>query len=174
MQAEQSGVALIRWPEESERRIHCRAKGVPRLLVVEGGHMAPVSGDAYEDWVRMPVSESDVHARISVLRARLTADCTPRVDAHGVLHFRSRSLVLSPTGASLANVLAASFEQVVRRETMMEWLSSKQNPSRSALDLHIMRLRRRIWPLDLAIRTVWGRGYVLEYSENQSELPGPE
>ena len=32
----------------------------------------------------------------------------------------------------------------------------------NALDLHIMRLRRRIAPLGLSIRTVWRLGYLIE------------
>ncbi|HEX2272971.1 MAG TPA: helix-turn-helix domain-containing protein, partial [Acidimicrobiales bacterium] len=37
-----------------------------------------------------------------------------------------------------------------------------QAPGRNALDVHILRLRRRLRPLGLAIRTVRSRGYLLE------------
>lgn len=37
-----------------------------------------------------------------------------------------------------------------------------QAPGRNALDVHILRLRRRLLPLGLAIRTVRSRGYLLE------------
>jgi DNA-binding response OmpR family regulator len=35
-------------------------------------------------------------------------------------------------------------------------------PGRNALDVHVLRLRRRVAPLGLAIRTVRSRGYLLE------------
>lgn len=35
-------------------------------------------------------------------------------------------------------------------------------PRRNALDVHVLRLRRRIAPVGLAIRTVRSRGYLLE------------
>jgi DNA-binding response OmpR family regulator len=34
--------------------------------------------------------------------------------------------------------------------------------TRNALDLHMMRVRQRINALGLTVRTVWGRGYVLD------------
>ena len=35
-------------------------------------------------------------------------------------------------------------------------------PTRNALDVHVLRLRRRIAPLGLEIRTVRARGYLLQ------------
>ena len=35
-------------------------------------------------------------------------------------------------------------------------------PGRNALDVHVLRLRRRIAPLALSIKTVRSRGYLLE------------
>ena len=35
-------------------------------------------------------------------------------------------------------------------------------PGRNALDVHVLRLRRRLEPVGLAIRTVRSRGYLLE------------
>ncbi len=35
-------------------------------------------------------------------------------------------------------------------------------PGRNVLDVHIVRLRRRLAPLELVIRTVRSRGYLLE------------
>ena len=37
-------------------------------------------------------------------------------------------------------------------------------PTRNALDVHILRLRRRIAPLGLEVRTVRSRGYLLQVS----------
>jgi DNA-binding winged helix-turn-helix (wHTH) protein len=35
-------------------------------------------------------------------------------------------------------------------------------PGRNALDVHVLRLRRRLAPVGLGIRTVRSRGYLLE------------
>jgi DNA-binding response OmpR family regulator len=52
---------------------------------------------------------------------------------------------------------------VVTRDELCAGLGTEERRStRNSLDLQIMRLRRRIEPIELAIRTVWGQGYVLE------------
>jgi DNA-binding response OmpR family regulator len=42
-------------------------------------------------------------------------------------------------------------------------------PGRNALDVHVLRLRRRLEPLGLVIRTVRSRGYVLEAASDFSQ-----
>lgn len=161
-------VELIRWPVEAERREACRDQGVMRLLVLEAGAEAPVCTDIREDWVRTPISRSDLRARIDSLRVKGSSDHLPVVDPNGVLRFRRMSAVLSPTETDLVGRLAESFSQVVSRETLLQVLSRTTPPSRNALDLHVMRIRRRVKPLGLGLRTVWGRGYVLEPADTNS------
>jgi DNA-binding winged helix-turn-helix (wHTH) protein len=140
-----------------------------RLLVVEGGVPAPVCSDIREDWVRTPVSDDDLRARIAALRARADAHRLPHVDPHGMLRFGGRSTTVSRTETDLLECLVRQFGTLVPRATLRECLPERPGGvSRNALDLHIMRVRRRIQPLGLAIRTVWGRGYVLEPMEAQS------
>jgi DNA-binding response OmpR family regulator len=38
-------------------------------------------------------------------------------------------------------------------------------PTRNALDVHVLRLRRRIAPVGLEIRTVRSRGYLMQSRE---------
>ncbi|MDG4861959.1 winged helix-turn-helix domain-containing protein [Streptomyces sp. T-3] len=160
--SEQVRVELIRWPTESARRDSCRDKGVMRLLVLEAGVEAPVCTDIREDWVRTPISKEDLRARIDSLRVKGSTDQVPSVDRNGVLRFRSVSAVLSPTETDLVTLLAESFTRVVQRTALLEVLARTAPASRNALDLHIMRIRRRVGQLGLGVRTVWGRGYVLE------------
>ncbi len=42
-------------------------------------------------------------------------------------------------------------------------------PTRNALDVHVLRLRRRIAPLGLEIRTVRSRGYLMQVREQQRQ-----
>lgn len=59
--------------------------------------------------------------------------------------------------------LVENFQRVVPRMALVErgW-GKASDQYRNALDLRILRLRRRITPLALEIKTVWGRGYMLE------------
>jgi DNA-binding winged helix-turn-helix (wHTH) protein len=143
--------------------------GILRLLVVEGGVQAPICSDVREDWVRAPVSDDDLRARIAALRVKAEAHRLPQVDPHGLLRFGGRSTTVSRTETDLLECLVRQFGTLVPRATLRECLPERPGGvSRNALDLHIMRVRRRIEPLGLAIRTVWGRGYVLEAAEAQT------
>jgi DNA-binding winged helix-turn-helix (wHTH) protein len=162
-------VKLVRWPAESARRDRYRALGVLRLLVVEGGVQAPVSSDVREDWVRAPVSDEDLKARVASLRAKAEAHRLPYVDPNGVLRYSGRSITVSRTETDLLECLVRQFGILVPRETLRECLPDRPGgASRNALDLHIMRVRRRIRPIGLIVRTVWGRGYLLEAAEQTS------
>lgn len=163
-------VKLVRWPAESARRERYRSLGILRLLVVEGGVQAPVSPDVREDWVRAPVADDDLRARIASLRAKADAHRLPQVDPNGVLRYAGRSITVSRTETDLLESLVRQFGVLVPRELLRECLPDRPGgASRNALDLHIMRVRRRIRPLGLVIRTVWGRGYLLEAADQPAQ-----
>lgn len=158
-----SEVKLLRWPAESAKRARYKAMGVLRLLVLEGGVPAPVCSDIREDWVRAPITDADLQARIATLRAKVDLQRLPQVDPYGILRFDDRSISVSPTETDLLECLIRQFGSMVSRETLLQCLPDRPGSvSRNALDLHIMRLRRRIRPIGLAVRTVHGRGYLLE------------
>jgi len=165
MLSPQSGdVRLIRWPIQEELRQEYLRGGVPCLLVVEGGAAPPLCLNVKEDWVRAPISPHDLNARLACLRARAEVDRMPQLDENGRLHFRGASVPISATQTNLMQLFVARFGTVVAREVLRAELFSQKprSSTRNSLDLHIMRLRRRIQPLSLTIRTVWGQGYVLE------------
>jgi DNA-binding winged helix-turn-helix (wHTH) protein len=137
--------------------------GVPRLLVVEGRAPAPVCTDIGEDWVRTPITDADLQVRVAALRAKAEGYRLPQIDPGGILRFAERSVAVSPIETCLLECLIYQFGVVVARSTLHGCLPDQSGGAgRNALDLRIMRLRRRIRPLDLVIRTVHGRGYVLE------------
>ena len=163
-------VKLVRWPAESDRRARYRAMGVLRVLVVEGGAPAPICSDVCEDWVRAPISKDDLRARVATLRAKAAAHRMPQVDPYGILRLAGRSVTVSRTETDLLDCLVRQFGTLVSRETLHECLPARRgNASRNALDLHIMRIRRRIKPLGLVIRTIRGRGYLLETVGSSAE-----
>lgn len=160
-------VKLVRWPAEFEKREKYHELGVLRLLVVEGGAQAPICTDIREDWIRAPITHSDLIARMQALRAKTVDHCSPRVDRGGIIHYGAQSAAVSPTEADLLELLTFNFGVLVPRETLRDRLSIQPGAaSRNALDLHIMRIRRRIAPLGLVIQTAWGRGYVLTVENN--------
>ncbi len=163
MRQDQVDVRLLRWPAESAKRRQCMEEGLLRLLVVEGGAPAPICSDVREDWARAPISNEDLRARVAALRARSYPFTVPTVDSNGALKYRDRVVAVSPVETALLDSLTGSFQGVVYREELLDRLGESQACiSRNALDLHIMRIRRRIRPLGLVLQTAWGRGYILE------------
>ncbi|HEX7095902.1 MAG TPA: winged helix-turn-helix domain-containing protein [Acidimicrobiales bacterium] len=158
-------VVLVRWPGEGDRLAQLRQEGRPRLLLVDSDAPPPLTGDALEDWIRVPAREADVRARIAVLSMRTGGNGTaeePVLDDDGVLRFRGQWVSLPPVEARLTRALLERYGSVVSRETLTAagWPGGAHG--RNALDVHVLRLRRRLDPIGLAIRTVRSRGYLLE------------
>jgi Transcriptional regulatory protein, C terminal len=162
-------VTLIRWPDEDEHRRQLAAGGHPRLLLVDEHSSPPSVDDPTEDWIRLPARDEDVRARVRTLLVRAgVAPATPAVDADGVLVVGSTHLPLPPVEARLTGVLLERHGVVVGREDLARAGWPDGMPSRNALDVRILRLRRRLEYLGLRIRTVRQRGYLLEVGEPAS------
>lgn len=164
-------VIFIRWPVQSDLRSRCQQDGIPRLLVVEGCAQPPISDDPVEDWVRPPVSTDDLQARVKALQHRFDRRRAPKLDSTGTLNFGRHTISISSTQTELMRLLIDRFGKVVYRVEFMERFADRTpRLNRNSLDLHIMRLRRRLLPIGLLIRTVWGRGYMLDYTDPQPTL----
>ena len=158
---------FVRWPGEAEQRIRLAERQIPRLLLVDDGIPPPEALDCLEDWIRLPAPESDVRARIDGLltRSRAHLRAVPEIDGHGVIRFGSGWVSLPPVEARLADALVLRFGAVVGRDTLRRSVWPGSAPGRNVLDVHVLRLRRRLAPLGLAIRTVRSRGYMLEQAD---------
>ena len=156
-------VVLVRWPEEEQHLADLRVQGVPRLLLVGPQSAPPAAADPLEDWVRLPAEDRDVRARVATLEARAASGgARPELDEDGLLRYRDRWVSLSPVERMLAAALVARFGAVVGRDSLTKQAWPGGAPTRNALDVHILRLRRRIADIDLEIRTVRSRGYLLQ------------
>lgn len=157
-------VAFIRWPEDSDRRDALVEERRPRLLLLDPGSQPPEPTDCFEDWVVLPVEEQELASRTRALTARVARHqaVEPAVDTSGVLRYGDRLLVLPPVEARLATALASRFGIVVRREALANAGWPEGPPGRNALDVHLVRLRRRLAGIGLTLRTVRSRGYLLE------------
>jgi DNA-binding response OmpR family regulator len=161
-------VVLVRWPSDEVALERARQASVPRLLLVEGDHAPPPVLDELEDWIRVPADEVDLHARVDTLDRRLRArsSAVPVLDDDGVLRFGADWVSLPPVEARLTEALLARYGAVVSRDALGRAGWPDGVPGRNALDVHVLRLRRRLAPLGLAIRTVRARGYLLELGGN--------
>ena len=158
-------VVLIRWPAEEAERASLAARGVPRLLLVDEDAPAPWCDDPLEDWVRLPASDADLDARATGLERRASAvagDGRPMIDADGVVRVGRSWAALPPVEARLMSALVDRLGAVVHRDDLAAAGWPDGLPGRNALDVHVLRLRRRIAPLGLVIRTIRARGYLLE------------
>jgi DNA-binding response OmpR family regulator len=170
-------VTMLRWPEEESRRARIRQAGGPRLLLVPDGEEPPPVGDCLEDWIRVPAPENEVRARVDALAVRCQAHNgsaddgaghnghapkEPVLDDFGVLRLNGSWVALPPLEARLAEALIDRLGAVTSRDLLIRagWPSGA--PGRNALDVHVLRLRRRLQPVGLAIRTVRSRGYLME------------
>jgi two-component system, OmpR family, response regulator len=157
-------ITLVRWPAEAQRLPQLREDRVPRLLLVDEQAPPPIVADEFEDWVRLPAPSQDLRARVEGLsrRAEAAGQCRPEIDEHGVVRFNGAHTAVPPVEARLAEVLIDDFGTVVRRDRLSEagWPGGHAN--RNALDVHVLRLRRRLVEAGLSIRTVRSRGYLLE------------
>jgi DNA-binding response OmpR family regulator len=160
-------VEVVRWPADAQRLAELRELRIPRLLIVtDGDGELPLPIDCLEDWVTSVAPEWEVDARrhALVLRAGRHA-VRPVLDEDGLLHHRDAWVSLSPVEQALAGVLLDRFGAVVTREMLADRAWPSGVPTRNALDVHVLRLRRRIAPVGLEIRTVRSRGYLMQSRE---------
>lgn len=155
----------MHWPCEADTRARLARDGRPRLLLVDDGKALPLVEDPLEDWIRWPSPEPDVRARMDTLLLRSVAygaACPPSIDDDGVARYGGRWVSLPPVEARLTRLLLDRLGAVVSREALAKAGWPHGAPGRNALDVHVLRLRRRLAAVELAIRTVRSRGYLLE------------
>ncbi|MDH5421522.1 MAG: winged helix-turn-helix domain-containing protein [Acidimicrobiia bacterium] len=157
-------VELLRWPSERERRDRLRSSGKPHLLLVEGSAEPPSPGDPFEDWIRIPADRADVRLRIEGLIQRANGSVKAQIiiDGTGTLNHGSKRVPLPPMEARILDVLIEQMGQVVSRSDLAASAWPSGPPDRNVLDVHLVRLRRRIKEADLEIRTIRSRGLILE------------
>ena len=165
-------ITLVRWPAEADRLPELRDGRVPRLLLVDADAPPPVAVDEFEDWVRVPAPEHDLRARLEGLsrRVRFAGTRRPEIDKDGVLRFGARHATVPPVEARIAAALVGNFGAVVSRADLTEAGWPGGDPGRNALDVHVLRLRRRLADAGLSIRTVRSRGYLLEATPDEDRL----
>lgn len=126
----------------------------------------PDLGDCFEDWIRVPAAEMDLRARIENLAARCRhhLGVTPTLDG-GVLRVGDTWVSLSPLESRLTALLIKKMGVVVSREALARAGWPEGPGARNTLDVHVVRLRRRLDAVGLRVHTVRSRGYLLDLSD---------
>lgn len=161
-------VEFVQWPSEMQRRDQLASLGRARLLLVDAKAEPPITSDRLEDWIRIPAPEIDLRARAASLAEAANDRPLPHLEKNGLLYCGEKWTAVPPIEARLVRSLLEGWQSVVTREALTEAGWPDQAPGRNALDVHILRLRRRIDDIGLAIRTVRSQGYVLELAQRRS------
>jgi DNA-binding winged helix-turn-helix (wHTH) protein len=166
-------VTVVRWPHEGELRARLEHEGRARLLVVDDCSPPPQVTDLLEDWVWASAEQSETLARMATLahRAASSRSDHPALDDDGVLRHRALWVSLPPVEGRLARVLIDRLGAVVSRDALTRAGWPDGVPGRNALDVHVLRLRRRLATVELVIRTVRSRGYLLEAARPEPSSP---
>lgn len=155
-------VVVLRWPAEADAVEAAREHGQPRLLVVEGDDDPPAHWERLEEWIRLPADRRDVQARITGLRRRAAElPVRPSLDGYDRLIFRHHWVALTPSDYKLIEPLVEHFDEVVPYERLVGAGVDGDGPAPVATRVRLTRLRRRIAPLGLEIRTVRPHGLAL-------------
>jgi hypothetical protein len=163
--SDRSAPVVLRWPSDPARRRELADLGIPRLLLVDSDAPPPICTDPLEDWIRLPSDERDIDARMNALRARASSwapSTRPELDGHGRLLRGGRWVPLSPTEEQLCTLLIGEFGEVVSDTDLMARAWPEGTGTPTGLRLQMTRLRRRIADLQLEVRSVRGKGYVLQ------------
>lgn len=163
-----SAAALLRWPAQQAARDQLAALGRPRVLLVAHDAEPPPEWDALEDWVREPVGADELDARRATVerRARRRAR-VPRVDADGLVWSGERWLHLGDAQRAAARALVERFGQVVPTDDLAAAVAAAGASAHpGAMRALTLRLRERFDELDLAVRTIKGRGLMLTFADD--------
>jgi two-component system OmpR family response regulator len=130
-----------------------------------------------DDYMAKPFAMPELIARVRALIRRSQAQSGPRV-VHGPLaldtvarraFLRGAPLDLAAREWAVLEVLLARVERIVSKESIIQAVASWGDElSPNAIEVYVSRLRAKLEPAGVRIRTVRGFGYMLEeYAEVQ-------
>lgn len=160
------------------RRLRRRNDALPVLIL--SGREQPEEKVAgldlgADDYLVKPFSLNELQARVRALLRRGTGVSAP-VMSYGALSFDPASrtasihghpLPLSVHELSVLEVLIRRFGRVVSKEQLVEQIYTyDQEVSHNAIEVYMHRLRKKIGGTGVIVRTLYGRGYALDYVES--------
>lgn len=131
-----------------------------------------------DDYLVKPFSLNELQARVRALLRRGKGGDAP-VLTFGHLSFDTVGRTASVNGQVLSlsalefgvlEVLIRRFGKVVSKEQILEQLYNyDKDVSNNAIEVYVHRLRRKLAASGLAVRTLYGRGYMLEQRQDSAE-----
>jgi hypothetical protein len=157
-------IELIRWPDDDDMRRRLAAEGVPRLLFLSRGTPPPRPTDLLEDWIRLPLDPDELRVRHAglVRRAKCGAH-GPVIDDDGLLWWRDRWVSVPTAQLPVANLLVEHVRELVRHDELVAvYEQNGGSPNPVAVKAMLGRLVKRFALVGLELRSVRGRGYLLD------------
>jgi two-component system, OmpR family, response regulator len=125
-----------------------------------------------DDYLVKPFSLNELRARVRALLRRGQGSSGPSL-SYGGLTFdtvgrmasiEGKPVTLSGHETGVLEVLLQRFGRVVSKEQLVEQLYSyDKEVSHNAIEVYVHRLRKKIGGTGVTVRTVYGRGYLLDY-----------
>ena len=125
-----------------------------------------------DDYLAKPFSLNELQARVRALLRRGSNAVAPIV-TYGALSFdtvgrtaslEGRTLPLSSHETGVLEVLLHRFGRVVSKEQLLEQLYSyDKEVSHNTIEVYVHRLRKKISGAGISVRTLYGRGYMIDY-----------
>jgi two-component system OmpR family response regulator len=129
-----------------------------------------------DDYLVKPFSLNELQARVRALLRRGRQGGGVPVIVYGGLGFDTVSRTASVNGQALAlsvhetgvlEVLLHRFGRVVSKEQLVEQIYSyDREVSQNAIEVYMHRLRKKIAGAGVTVRTRYGQGYLLDYTNH--------
>ena len=124
-----------------------------------------------DDYMAKPFAMPELAARVRALVRRSQAQTGPKI-VHGPLvldtlarraHLNDEPLDLAAREWAVLEVLLARVEKIVSKESIIQAVASwGEELTPNAIEVYVSRLRAKLEPAGVRIRTVRGFGYMLE------------